>query len=134
MNTQKTSGIDHVGLTVRNLGASLGFFKDALRWEQFGGNPDYPSAYVTDGFSKVTLWERKVDDYNEFDRHRNVGLHHLALKVTSSAELNAVFAQVADWPGVVVEFPPEFSGKGPKEHFMIMEPGGTRLEVSFDPR
>jgi hypothetical protein len=33
-----------------------------------------------------------------------------------------------------VEFAPEFSGKGPKVHFMIREPGGNRLEFSWDPR
>ncbi|WP_282611174.1 hypothetical protein [Pelagibius sp. Alg239-R121] len=72
-------------------------------------------------------------------RDLNVGtwiarLHHLALKVASSDELNAVFSIVKNWPGIEIEFSPEFSGKGPKEHFIILEPGGTRLEVSFDPR
>ncbi|MEP4710266.1 MAG: VOC family protein [Pseudophaeobacter sp.] len=129
-----TKGIDHIGLTVRDLAASKAFFEGALGWEQFGGNPDYPSAYLTDGSSKLTLWERKAEIFNEFDRHSNVGLHHLALKVSSSDELNTVFKAVQNWPGVKVEFAPEFSGKGPKEHFMVNEPGGTRLEVSFDPR
>ena len=64
----------------------------------------------------------------------NVGLHHTALKVADLDTLNTVFAQVRDWPGVQVEFAPEPSGKGPKIHFMIREPGGTRLEVSYDPR
>ena len=50
------------------------------------------------------------------------------------AALLAVFEKIRDWPGVEVEFGPEMSGKGPKEHFMIKEPGGTRLEFSYDPR
>jgi catechol 2,3-dioxygenase-like lactoylglutathione lyase family enzyme len=134
MTSAMTNGVDHIGLTVSDLDASKGFFIRALGWEQFGGNPDYPSAYVTDGYTKVTLWERKAEDYQPFDRHKNIGLHHLALKVPTSDDLNAVFAAVKDWPGVEIEFAPEFSGSGPKEHFMIREPGGTRLEVSFDPR
>lgn len=129
-----TLGIDHVGLTVRDLTASRAFFEGALGWTQFGGNPDYPSAYMTDGHAKLTLWERKTAEFNEFDRHKNVGLHHLALKVQTADELRSVYASVSAWPGVTVEFAPEFSGKGPKEHFMVYEPGGTRLEVSFDPR
>ena len=32
------------------------------------------------------------------------------------------------------EFAPELSGKGPKEHFIVLEPGGTRLELSYDPK
>ena len=127
-------GIDHLGLTVRDLEASVGFFVDALGWEQFGGNPDYPAAYVTNGHAKLTLWQQKGPDQRGFDRHAHVGLHHTALKVADSAGLLALFETVKDWPGVEVEFAPEYSGKGPKEHFMIREPGGTRLEFSYDPR
>ncbi|MEO9683840.1 MAG: VOC family protein [Tateyamaria sp.] len=128
----ETLGIDHLGLTVSDLDASLAFFTQALGWTQFGGNPDYPSAYITDGHSKLTLWQQRGD--TAFDRHANAGLHHTALKVASAAQLQSLFKVVADWPGVVIEFAPEFSGKGPKEHFMVREPGGTRLELSYDPR
>ena len=128
-----TLGIDHLGLTVGDLQASLEFFTGALGWEQFGGNPDYPSAYVTDGTSKITLWQQTAAG-SGFDRHANIGLHHTALKVADEAMLRTVFERVRVWPGVKVEFAPEFSGKGPKVHFMIREPGGTRLEVSHDPR
>ena len=132
--TAVTQGIDHLGLTVRDLDASLRFFTEALGWAQFGGNPDYPSAYVTDGMSKITLWQRKTADGPAFDRHLYLGLHHTALRLPDEAALNALFDRVKDWPGVVVEFAPEPSGKGPKIHFMLQEPGGTRLEFSYDPR
>jgi catechol 2,3-dioxygenase-like lactoylglutathione lyase family enzyme len=128
----KTLGLDHLGLTVCDLNASVEFFTGALGWTQFGGNPDYPSAYITDGHAKLTLWQQRGDV--KFDRHANIGLHHTALKVESSDALNALFQTVRDWPGVTVEFGPEFSGKGPKEHCMLREPGGTRLELSYDPR
>ena len=128
-----TLGIDHLGLTVSDLRASLEFFTGALGWEQFGGNPDYPSAYVTDGVAKITLWQQ-VEAGSGFDRRANVGLHHTALKVADEPTLRTVFERVRVWPGVKVEFAPELSGKGPKIHFMIREPGGTRLEVSYDPR
>jgi len=127
-------GIDHLGLTVADLDASLRFFTEALGWEKFGGNPDYPSAYLTNGHAKLTLWQQTGDAPRGFDRHDNVGLHHFALKVESREALQDLFGQIADWPGVVVEFPPEPSGKGPKWHFMINEPGGTRMEFSHDPR
>jgi hypothetical protein len=89
---------------------------------------------MTDVSAKLTLWERKAGAFKEFNRHTNIGLHHLRLKVTSSEELNTVFKAVQNWPGVKIEFAPEFSGKGPKEDFMVYEPGGTQLEVAFDPR
>lgn len=70
----------------------------------------------------------------EFNRKTNVGLHHLALRVASAAALDAIFARVSKWPGVVVEFSPENLGEGPKRHTMVYEPGGIRLEFAFDPR
>ena len=69
-----------------------------------------------------------------FDRRTNVGLHHLALAVADRAGLDALYERVASWPGVVVEFAPELSGKGPKIHFIVREPSGIRIEFAFDPR
>ncbi len=135
MTTAVTLGIDHVGLTVRSLELSLAFFLECLGWTQKGGKPEYPAAYVSDGRCTVTLWQLKEEGPNcEFDRLGHIGLHHLAFKVGSEAELRSAFEKVAAWPGVVVEFAPEFSGKGPKIHFMISEPGGTRIEFAWDPR
>ena len=128
-----TRGIDHVGLTVRSLPQSLAFFTEGLGWRQTGANPDYPAAYVSDGAGVVTLWEVR-ETAVDFDRHRNIGLHHLAIRVPSEAALTDLFARISTWPGVQVEFAPEFSGKGPKVHCMIREPGGNRLEFAWDPR
>ncbi|KUP94437.1 VOC family protein [Tritonibacter horizontis] len=131
--TAQTRGLDHLGLTVGDLDASLGFFTGALGWTRIGGNPDYPSAYVTDGHARITLWQQ-TQNGADFDRHANIGLHHWALNVETEAALTALFETVEAHPGVVVEFAPEPSGSGPKVHFMVREPGGTRMEVSYDPR
>lgn len=129
-----TSGIDHLGLSVTNLDETSEFFIDCLGWRQFGGNENYPAKYVTDGHSKLTLWQITSDGIAEFDRKNNVGLHHLALKVSSEDALKKIFDIVSVWQNVNVEFAPEFSGNGPKIHFMINEPSGTRIEFAFDPR
>ena len=126
-------GIDHLGLTVDDLDASTAFFTDCLGFEVKGGKPDYPSIFVGNGHTTFTLWQRKIGDAG-FDRHANLGLHHFALKVLTEDDLNSLYAQVKDWPGVKLEFAPEFSGKGPKVHFMLYEPGGCRMEFSYDPR
>lgn len=130
-----TTGVDHVGLTVGNLGASLAFFTNCLGWRLSGEKPDYPAAFVTDGHLKVTLWQVKDQfQFNGFDRHQNVGLHHLALRARSLEDLHVLYYKTKEWPGVRVEFSPETSGAGPKIHFMIYEPGGCRMEFSWDPR
>lgn len=130
-----TLGFDHVGLTVADLESSRAFFVDCLGWKVVGERPAYPAVYVSDGRSLLTLWRvENPADHVAFDRRKNVGLHHLALKVADRAALDAVFARAASWKGVTVEFPPELSGKGPKYHAMIREPGGNRIELSWDPR
>jgi catechol 2,3-dioxygenase-like lactoylglutathione lyase family enzyme len=136
MTTQPlTAGIDHVGLTVRDLNATRDFFINCLGWTQVGGKPDYPAAFVSDGKIMVTLWQVAGSaDRIEFDRKTNVGLHHLAFRVRSEEELGAVFERVSRWSGVKVDFAPENLGAGPKRHTMVYEPGGIRLEFDFDPR
>ncbi|AUT74613.1 VOC family protein [Paraburkholderia hospita] len=136
MTTQAlTSGIDHVGLAVRDLNLTRDFFVECLHWKQVGEKPDYPAAFVSDGHVMLTLWQvTNQANLVAFDRKTNVGLHHLALRVGSEEALNEIFARVSQWPGVKVEFAPENLGAGPKRHTMIYEPGGIRLEFDFDSR
>jgi catechol 2,3-dioxygenase-like lactoylglutathione lyase family enzyme len=137
MNDQAatTVGIDHVGLTVRDLEATRRFFCDCLGWRTVGERPSYPAVFVSDGQLLVTLWQADVQGGSSgFDRRHNVGLHHLALKVTDLVALKAVFDRVSTWPGVVVEFSPEPLGEGPKTHCMIYEPSGVRIEFACLPR
>ena len=132
--TAKTHGIDHLGLTVRDLDQTVEFFCECLGWKEVGGKPEYPSKFVSDGTSVLTLWQVHNDAAPQFDRRANIGLHHLALKIATEAELNALFDQVKSWPGIEIECSPEFSGTGPKVHFFVAEPGGLRLEFAYDPR
>ncbi|WP_245331749.1 VOC family protein [Bradyrhizobium sp. NAS80.1] len=129
-----TTGIDHVGLTVLDLEASRQFFCGCLGWNVVGGNPSYPAVFVSDGHDRITLWQVQGAVYTEFDRKKNLGLHHLALKVSDIESLNILFRKVSMWPGVAVEFAPEPVGKGPKVHFMVAAPGGIRLEFACQPQ
>lgn len=124
-----TQGINHLGLTVKDLDKSASFFIDTLGWRRAGGDPDYPAIFVTDGKSFVTLW--RVEDpasATEFNRRKNVGLHHLAFTVNSLKDLHALHALFLETEGVRIEFAPEFMGAGPTTHMMIREPSGNRLE------
>lgn len=128
-----TLGIDHLGLTVQ-LDKTLAFFVDGLGWKQVGKKPAYPAAFVSDGKATLTLWQAKADQPIGFNRQNNIGLHHLAFKVATEAQLNILFNRIKNWPDLKVEFAPEFSGAGPKVHFMINEPSGNRIEFAYDPR
>jgi len=129
-----TEGIDHLGLTVSDIELSKRFFVECLGWSVVGENPVYPAVFVSDGSSRLTLWQvDRQGEFVAFDRRKNLGLHHFALKVSSEADLERTFALVSAWPGVEVEFAPQPVGKGPNMHCMVREPGGTRLEFRFAP-
>ena len=124
-----TMGIDHLGLTVGDLDLTRSFFVDCLGWQVVGERPSYPAAFVSDGHQMLTLWQAdRSESHVPFDRRRNLGLHHVAFKVESLAALEDLHARASAWPGVVVEFPPEPLGGGPRIHCILREPGGLRIE------
>lgn len=128
----ETLGIHHLGLAVSNLPATAGFFTDCLGWKVAREVPEYPAIFVTNGSAFLTLWQTE-GGATPFDRRRNVGLHHFALKVDSDAALDALFEKAAAHPGVTVDFAPELLRGGPARHCMIFEPSGIRMEFIWAP-
>ncbi|MGA9334145.1 MAG: VOC family protein [Rudaea sp.] len=124
-----TMGIDHVGLAVSDLEGSRRFFVERLGWHVVGANPAYPAIFVSDGCIRLTLWQVDTsNDYVPFNRRKNVGLHHLALKVADTAALERIHEQALTWPEVEIEFAPQQVGNGPRVHCMMYEPSGIRVE------
>ena len=125
-----TQGMNHLGLAVRDLDASVAFFTDILGWSETGRDQSYPRSVVSDGTCRLTLWQvAQEPEPRGFDRCRNIGLHHLALEVSSRAELDEMHARIAACPDAEIEFAPEPMGDGPRYHMMFAEPGGIRLEL-----
>lgn len=127
-----TSGIHHLGLTVSDLDATADFFVACLGWKLVQEVPGYPAKFVTDGSAVFTLWQGDASA-TPFDRRANVGLHHVAIRVTDEQTLATLFQQVRDYPGVTVEFAPQSIGDGPAQHCMFLEPGGIRMELTWAP-
>jgi lactoylglutathione lyase len=125
----KTQGINHLGLSVRNLDQTVAFFVHCLGWKESGRDDSYPRGAVSDGTIRLTLWQVDHDlEVNEFHFRQNVGLHHLALQVASETELHEIARAVASYAGVEIEFMPELVGNGPRKHMILAEPGGIRIE------
>lgn len=129
--TALTQGVHHVGLTVGDLAATVAFFTQALGYREVGGRPDYPSVFVSDGTTMLTLWQARTDTPNAFDRQTNIGLHHLCLRMSSDAALDTAFAQVSAHPRVTVEFAPMPVANGNGRYAMVFEPSGNRIELRF---
>lgn len=125
----KTRGINHLGLSVKDLDQSVAFFVDCLGWEEMGRDESYPRSAVSDGTVRLTLWQVDHElEVNAFHFRQNIGLHHFALELGSEAELNAIAEQLNNYPGVSIEFMPELVGGGPRKHMIFNEPGGIRIE------
>ncbi|MEZ5528717.1 MAG: VOC family protein [Porticoccaceae bacterium] len=124
-----TKGIHHLGLTVRDIKQTSDFFKKQLNFIEVGGDPSYPSVFISDGTVMLTLWQAKdPDSATPFDRHHNIGLHHFALAVGDAAALEQLHRQLAGVDGVNFEFSPEPLGQTHFNHMMCTIPGGLRVE------
>jgi catechol 2,3-dioxygenase-like lactoylglutathione lyase family enzyme len=128
-----TIGVSHVGLSVSDLDASLKFF-EALGFKKAGGVESYPSIFVSDGSSLITLWQTD-EGATPFDRRKNVGLHHLAIKVRSLEALKEAFNIVSKVAGVRVDgegaFGPQALDGTPLTHAIVFEPSGNRIELTY---
>jgi len=129
-NTARTLGAHHVGLTVPDLAAARSFFVDALGFNQVGEVPDYPAVFLSDGSIMITLWQAEDPaSAVAFDRRKNIGLHHLALRVADEAELGRLGAELGARDDTDVEFAPEDLGNSGLRHMMCRVPGNIRLEL-----
>lgn len=130
MNTPLTKGTHHIGLTVSMLEESAAFFVNLLGWKEVRRNNEYPAIFVSDGNIMVTLWATKETPSIEFNKNKNVGLHHVAFQVESEASLHSLYKSLKD-NGIQIEFPPELLGVGPAKHMICYEPSGIRVELTW---
>jgi catechol 2,3-dioxygenase-like lactoylglutathione lyase family enzyme len=127
-----TAGIHHLGLSVADLDATTEFFVQCLGWSVVREVPDYPARFVSNGSAFFTLWQTEQGS-TPFDRRKQVGLHHVAIKVSDEASLADMYQRVSAFPGVVIDFAPELLGGGPARHFIAFEPSGIRVEFIWAP-
>lgn len=127
METPFTKGAHHIGLTVSRLEESAAFFTSLLGWKEVRRREDYPAIFVSDGLVMLTLWAIKEEPATEFNKNKNVGLHHVAFPVASEKSLNRLYARLKE-ADVKIEFSPELLGEGPARHMMCYEPSGIRVE------
>jgi catechol 2,3-dioxygenase-like lactoylglutathione lyase family enzyme len=127
MNSAKTKGVHHVGLTVSKLEESAKFFTALLGWKEVRRREDYPAIFVSDGQVMFTLWAIKQEPLAAFNKNQNVGLHHIALSVADEESLMQLHKHLKA-NGVEIEFSPELLGAGPAKHMICYEPSGIRVE------
>ncbi|CAN8072915.1 unnamed protein product [Agarophyton chilense] len=130
--TSLTIGVSHVALAVSTLSKTVQFFEE-LGFKKVGGDPDYPSIFVSDGCTIITVWQSKSKNPTPFDRTQNIGLHHLAIKCPTLEALNQTYEKVKGMKGTKIEFAPMLMPDLPFTHFMCYEPCGVRIEFTYHP-
>lgn len=127
-SASRTRGIHHVGLTVPDVPEAAFFFTDALGYEQVGEVEEYPAAFVSDGTTMITLWQAEdPDSATPFDRRKNLGLHHLAIRVDADA-LDDLARELGTRDDLDIEFEPCPLGSSGIRHMMCRVPGNIRVE------
>ena len=130
---RRTLGVHHVGLAVDDCQAAARFFVDALGFVEVRRDDSYPAVFVSDDTVLLTLWQVEAPGQGApFDRRKNPGLHHLALRV-SPADLDDMGHDLSARDDVTVLFPPELLRGGPARHMMIAGPSGLRIELIATP-
>lgn len=128
MDKPKTKGCHHIGLTVSQLKKSAQFIVDVLGWRIVRRDDSYPSIFISDDTTMITLWSTRENTI-AFDKNHQVGLHHLALQVESEEILNDCYQHIKLRADCTIEFSPELLRDGPAKHMMCFEPSGIRLEL-----
>ncbi|MBK9039190.1 MAG: VOC family protein [Bdellovibrionales bacterium] len=119
----------HIGLTVSNLEESAKFLRPYLAGRKFEGGR-LSGHFVSDGQIMLTLWATKEEPVGEFNKNKNVGLHHIAFSIADEESLNRLYVRLKE-SGVKIEFSPELLGPGPAKHMMCYEPSGIRVEFTW---
>jgi glyoxylase I family protein len=125
----KTSGLDHMVLTVTDLERARRFYGDLLGFEIEGGEePEYPSGafyFVVGGVEITLVHHDRIPSGDRFSEFR-VGLDHLSFRAPDEAALHGLadklIAAGVDTKGVETHAP---SGK---RYIVFRDPDNIQLE------
>ena len=127
-------GVEHIDLTVNDVGRSRAFYDQVLGelgFRKYEGND-----YIHWANAQMTLAIRGASAPNRnarFDRYR-VGLHHLAFRARSRADVDAFHDFLVREKVEVLDPPAEYPQYG-KDYYAVFfaDPDGMKLEVVRNP-
>jgi catechol 2,3-dioxygenase-like lactoylglutathione lyase family enzyme len=127
-------GFDHVDLTVNDVARSLPFYAQVLGWLGFHRKPDTDIPVWESEHAGVAIRPPSPEHGTErFDRYR-VGLHHLAFRVRSRADVDRFHDRLVAAGFTVLDAPAEYPQYGDRYYAVFFaDPDGMKLEVVHFP-
>jgi glyoxylase I family protein len=127
-------GVEHIDLTVNDVARSRPFYDKLLA--ELGFRKYEGSDYIAWSNAVMTLALREASAANrdtKFDRYR-VGLHHLAFRARSRAEVDAFHNFLMREKITVLDAPAEYPQYG-KDYYAVFfaDPDGVKLELVHFP-
>jgi glyoxylase I family protein len=127
-------GVEHIDLTVNDVARSRTFYDKVLG--ELGFRKYDGDNYIVWANAQMTLAIRAASDANRdacFDRHR-VGLHHLAFRARSRADIDAFHDFLLREKIEVLDAPAEYPQYGQNYYAVFFsDPDGMKLEVVHYP-
>jgi glyoxylase I family protein len=127
-------GTDHVDLTVRDLARSIRFYEKVLGELGFRRIPhesyvDWANAHVSIG-----IYEAAPEERDAVFSRRRVGLHHLALRAKSRADVDRLHEFLVREGVTILDPPAEYPEYGPQYYAVFFaDPDGMKLELVHFP-
>lgn len=127
-------GVEHIDLTVNDVARSRAFYDKVLG--ELGFRKYEGDDYIHWANAQMTLAIRGASAPNRaahFDRYR-VGLHHLALRARSRADVDAFHAFLLREKITVLDAPAEYPQYGQNYYAVFFaDPDGVKLELVHFP-
>lgn len=130
------AAIDHLSLTVGNVGASLDFYRPVLEFLGYKllHKSDQIAIWKAASGPGINLWQAKPELASYEHRLYAPGYHHLAFSAESRDHVDALFA-ILQREGITVLDPPKvYDRNGPGYYAVYFsDPDGMKFELAFVP-
>lgn len=128
----RVGSINHVNLTVNDIGKSRAFYDRLLPALGYRLLFEHPGTFGYTGADGLKLYFAQAPDDKRgaaFDRYR-VGLHHVAFNAPDRSFVDDVHKKLTEW-GVVILDPPAEYPKYEAAYYAVffLDPDGIKLEV-----
>lgn len=125
--------LDHIGIDVSDVGRSLPFYEDMLRFLGFEkiAEHDWGAGFVRERFG---VWVTRARNPEAQRRTGDPGVQHLAFRVESRGRVDAFYREVVLKHRLQVEDPPVECPEYSPNYYatFFYDPDGLKLEVVYD--